>query len=288
MQLYLAPMALPSATPMAGLKTPQPHPAGFGPGQRPVACTSVKFSGLPIIKGTIARRILVNYTADPDVVQKLLPAPFKPKLMKGKAVVGICLIRLEKIRPKFLPAWMGISSENVAHRFAVTWTENGVQKEGVYIVRRDSNSKLNQLVGGRLFPGVHHASRFDVQEKGDDFSLKINSKDKAIAITVEGSAVKALPASSIFAAIEEASDFFAKGSLGYSPGTKAGKLDGMELRTQDWKVEPMAIKAVSSSYFEDTTLFPKGSIQFDSALLMRNLAHEWHDQGGLCLDNCKL
>ena len=67
---------------------------------------------LPVIKGTIKRRILVNYRADPEVIQKILPTPFRPKLHNGHALVGICLIRLENIRPARLPAAIGLSSEN--------------------------------------------------------------------------------------------------------------------------------------------------------------------------------
>src|SRR5260370_637309 len=35
---------------------------------------------IPIIKGTIKRRVLVNFRADPPVVQRFLPQPFRPKL----------------------------------------------------------------------------------------------------------------------------------------------------------------------------------------------------------------
>jgi hypothetical protein len=40
-------------------------------------------------------------------------------------------------------------------------------------------------------------------------------------------------------------------------------------------VAPLAIERVSSSYFEDRTAFPAGSVTFDCALIMRNVAHEW-------------
>jgi hypothetical protein len=33
---------------------------------------------------------------------------------------------------------------------------------------------------------------------------------------------------------------------------------------------------VESSFFEDRQRFPEGSVRFDSALLMRDLQHEWH------------
>lgn len=74
---------------------------------------------LPTIQGVIRRRLLINYRADAQTVRALLPAPFTPKVFEGFAIVGICLIRLEKIRPKALPFGVGFASENAAHRIAV-------------------------------------------------------------------------------------------------------------------------------------------------------------------------
>jgi hypothetical protein len=36
------------------------------------------------------------------------------------------------------------------------------------------------------------------------------------------------------------------------------------------------VRRVYSSYFSDAERFPQGSIEFDHALIMRNVAHEWH------------
>src|ERR1700739_2924261 len=110
---------------------------------------------IPVIQGIIDRRILVNFTVDPDVISKIIPKPFSPKIYNGKAIAGICLIRLKNVRPKGLPPFIGIGSENGAHRIAVEWEEDGKMKEGVYIPRRDSSSLFNNLVGGRIFPGRH-------------------------------------------------------------------------------------------------------------------------------------
>ena len=54
---------------------------------------------LPTIEGIIRRRILVNFRVDPQVIQSVLPSRFRPKLHQGQAIAGICLIRLEHIRP---------------------------------------------------------------------------------------------------------------------------------------------------------------------------------------------
>src|SRR3977135_359472 len=119
---------------------------------------------LPTIQGIIRRRLLVNYRVAPAVLARLLPATFRPKLHGEFAMAGICLIRLEQIRPQGLPVFLGASSENAAHRIAVLWEdEQGKTQGGVYVPRRDTNSRLNYLAGGRLFPGEHHAARFQVK-----------------------------------------------------------------------------------------------------------------------------
>src|SRR5438132_3356623 len=98
---------------------------------------------IPLIRGVIDRRILVNYRVAPDVLARQLPAPFRPRLVHGFAMVGICLIRLREVRPAFVPAWLGIHSENAAHRVAVEWDQDGAVREGVYIRRRDTSSRFN-------------------------------------------------------------------------------------------------------------------------------------------------
>lgn len=74
---------------------------------------------IPTITGVIDRRILINYQVEAEVLQRFLPTPFRPLTVAGKGIAGICLIRLKQIRPKGMPAWMGIGSENGAHRNAL-------------------------------------------------------------------------------------------------------------------------------------------------------------------------
>lgn len=232
---------------------------------------------IPKIKGVIKRRLLVNFRAAPEVVQPLLPPPFRPKLHNGWAMVGICLIRLERIRPIALPGFLGISSENAAHRFAVQWEDaDGTLREGVFIPRRDSSSRLNQLAGGRIFPGVHHAAHFSVTDRAGHIDLSMRSKDDETVVRVVGSVSAQFPKTSCFASLAEASAFFEAGSLGYSPAHDLKKSDGLRLHTEEWSVEPLSVSAVESSYFEDVTRFPEGSVHFDHALVMRDIPHEWH------------
>jgi hypothetical protein len=136
---------------------------------------------LPVIKGVIKRRILMNYQIEPEVIVKYLPPIFKPKVIQGKSIIGVCLIRLEQIHPKSFRTSMGISSENAAHRIAVQWNdETGKLCDGVYIFRRDTNSRLNYLLGGRLFPGEHHRAKFIVNDSEEKINFQLISTDMCL------------------------------------------------------------------------------------------------------------
>lgn len=233
----------------------------------------------PAITGVIDRRILVNFTAEPTVVAKILPPPFTPKLFNGKAILGICLIRLKKVRPQHLPAFLGISSENGAHRIAVEWIEDDILKEGVYIPRRDTSSHLNHLAGGRIFPGKHTLAKFDVHESGNTYKVAFKSSDNT-SLQVEGTTTTIFNPASVFENLETSSRFFERGALGYSPN--GNKYEGLELRTHHWKVTPLEVSHIQSSFFENEILFPKGSVKFDHALLMTDIQHEWHAATSIC------
>ena len=69
------------------------------------------------------------------------------------------------------------------------------------------------------------------------------------------------------------SKFFEVGSIGYSP--HKNDFDGLELKAYNWKVSMLKVTKVNSSFFENTTIFPEGSVIFDNALLMKDIEHEW-------------
>jgi hypothetical protein len=220
---------------------------------------------LPAIAGLIKRRLLLNFRANPDVVQALLPHGLRPKLHLGSAIVGICLIRLEQMRPKGLPAFVGLASENAAHRMAVEWEDSaGEVQEGVYVPRRDTDSALNALAGGRIFPGEQYLSRFQIDDDGKAITFSMMAFD-GTAIKVEALADEKLPPVSGFSSLAESSAFFERGCVGYSATC-----------ANHWKVQPLAITQIRSTYFEDTTRFPVGSLDFDHGLIMRDIPHEWH------------
>ena len=229
------------------------------------------------VTGIIDHRILLNFRIDPAVMKRNLPDEFTPKVVNDFAIGGICQVSLSEMRARGMPSIVGTSSHNAAHRIAV----NSSQGEGVYVTRRDTNSWLNTMSGGRLFPGVYSKAVFDISVTDDRYSVRIESKKKESIMSIVAEVVSDLPEGSIFDSTDEVSEFFKTGNVGWSSGNKSNQFDAIELKTIEWRMEPLKVKESYSAYFSDTSRFPKGSVEFDSAMIMRNLKHSWVSRDNL-------
>ena len=233
---------------------------------------------IPTMAATVERRLLVNYRVAPDIIASMLPAPFRPQLAGGAAVAGICLIRLGDLRPAGLPAAVGIRTENAAHRIAVEWDAagGGPARTGVFIPSRHTASRPTAWFGGRLFPGMHRYARFSVHETGRDLRVAFIADNGSDNVDVALSVADRWPGSALFADLAEASEFFRVGAAGYSVTRDPHRLDGLELRTTSWQVEAGTVSRAASSFFDDPRVFPPGTAQLDTALIMRDVPVTWH------------
>lgn len=186
-------------------------------------------------------------------------------------ITGICLIEL-RVRPSWAPSFVGVRSQNGAHRVAVTLPDSS---PGVYVPRRDTDARLNVAVGGRLFPGVQNLASFEVDDRGHGVAITLTSNDDSTRLHVDTVVADDIPSSSVFDNLTHVSSFFEAGGLGYSDTASANCYDGLELVTENWSVSPLTVLKASSSFFDDTTHFPAGSTEIDNALLMRNINHTW-------------
>lgn len=232
------------------------------------------------INCTIERRLLVNYRIDPDLVAEQLPSPLRPQVVHGWAVGGVCFIRLANTRPAYLPRFLGIRSENVAHRYAVEWDDQNETRTGVYVPRRDTDSLLTSIAGGRLFPGRYHLAQFSVVEEDFGLDISVASRDAQTQLHVKATSSEEL-GGRLFESVQDASTFFRQGSLGYSPSTRSDHLDAVALSSDSWAARPVQVEEMCSSVFDDQQIFPAGACTLDSALVMENLQVAWTTQQSL-------
>ncbi|WP_447647368.1 DUF2071 domain-containing protein [Microbacterium forte] len=217
------------------------------------------------VRAQLRRRLLITYRVEPEVASSLLPTGFRPQIVDGSAVAGVCVLGLESIRPSWARGRWGLRSENAAHRVAVEWdTADGVQR-GVFIVGRHSSAWHPVIFGGRLFPGVHRRARFEIEEGDGRYAVTMDAGEHSLCADVE---VGGAWSSSLFASIDEASDFYRAGRLGWSAARGGLGVESVALTTDAWRVENAHLHSVSSSFFD---ALPAGSAVFDSVVVMRDL-----------------
>jgi len=231
---------------------------------------------LPALEGVIRRRILLNFRVDADAVAHLVPEPLEVLTYGNFAIVGVCLIGMEQLRPKGLPSWAGLSSENMAHRIAIRYPTSDGMRDGVFIWRRDTDQCLVTLLGGRLFPGVHQHATFSVAEQ-NGISIDVRTQDGTADVRLDASPQRGWDSNSVFSSFDEAVEFFRRGDCGFSCSLREGKLDGLQLKTLRWEMSPLHMNHAHSAFFQDPRRFPGGKVQFDCALIMRGIPHEWHE-----------
>lgn len=225
------------------------------------------------VRAQLRRRLLISYRLEPTVAASLLPDGFRPQIVDGSAIAGICILGLESIRPSWAQRRWGLRSENAAHRMAVEWDGPDGPEQGVFIFERHSSAWHPVLFGGRLFPGVHRKAQFRTEEAGDRYAVSMaaagNSLDADVEVVDEWS-------SGIFASVQEASDFYRAGRVGWSRTHDGRGVESVALATDAWKVEAGRALALRSSFFD---ALPEGSAEFDSVVIMRDLPLMLSDAG---------
>lgn len=221
------------------------------------------------MRGVVDRRILLNYQVDPEVLRRVVPDPYRPRLYKGMGIAGICLVRLCDVRLRFVPRLFGRSSENALHRVAVEWDEpSGIQR-GTWVPRCDTSSRLRVFVGDGAHSAHRHPARFFVREEATRLAVSFTSIDGEVSVRVVARPAGGLTPTSVFETVDLAAEF-----LRERGDASGGLANDAALEPEDplRRVDALDVEELESTFFERESVFPRGSIRFDSALLARRLA----------------
>jgi hypothetical protein len=130
----------------------------------------------------------------------------------------------------------------MAHRVAIQYPSNNGIRPGVFIWRRETDQRLVELLGGRLFPGVHHHARFQVNESQNDLAMDVTTNDGKADVHFSAHRLKEWRPTPSFGSFDEVSEFFRKGDCGFSCSLNGDELEGLQLRTLKWEIAPMEVE----------------------------------------------
>ena len=92
-------------------------------------------------------------------------------------------------------------------------------------------------------------ARFEVHERGSDLRLGVEGRDGTLGLSVTARESQTL-GGELFTSLEQAIDFFRRGSLGFSPSGSSSCLTGVRLQSESWDARPVTIEDMRSSLFD--------------------------------------
>ena len=238
---------------------------------------------LPVIRGVIDRRILVNYRVDPGVLAALLPAPFRPKLVAASGMVGRLPDPPEaRCGPRFLPPLAGDLLRERRPPRRRRMGRGGRRREGVFVPRRDTDSRLNRLGGRAALPRRPLTTpAFTVRGDGRPLPRRPPQRRRRTSLSVVGG-VNAAVAGGVGLRLARGGLRLLRGGLaGVLRDAPARPARGAGAAAPRWRVEPLAGRAGGVQLLRGPVALPAGVGRVRLALLMRGIDHEWHVRGEL-------
>jgi hypothetical protein len=203
---------------------------------------------VPVLRGSVDRRLVLTYRLEPTAAAAAVPDRFRPRTVRGHALGSLLILRIRGLRPRGLPERAGRTTYHALHRVAVEWSERNRQRSGAYVIRRASDSRLSALLGRWLAPGGAHHATFAVDVTDERVEATVSDRS-GVRANLAGTPTDELPADSVFDDITRAAAYFEADVVGHSPPDEGYR--GVALRMLDWEVTPVTVEAASASFFDD-------------------------------------
>ncbi len=214
--------------------------------------------------GTIDRCWLFTFQTPIGKVKGILP-PSLDLVTHGEfAFWNVVVSHIHSMRPKPLPAFLGMSYWHVGYRLYVRFrAKRSDPIEGLYFVRSDCGSAVMSAMGNLLTDFNFHTAKIDVQQDQSQTHLTIQSPDTAA--TVDWTANDPmLPTYSAFVSLSEAASWLKYKPFGISVNAHGDANIVKIVRNETaWKNRLIHVTSAHWQFFIDKEVKPKIGYQVE-------------------------
>lgn len=166
--------------------------------------------------GTLRRCWLFAFHTPAQDASRYLPAGLELVTRGSFAFWNVVVCRIEAMRPKYTPSFLGVSYWHAAYRLYVRFRpKTGDPIEGLYFLRSDCDNGPMSFLGNYLTDFNFHKARISADERKDSTQIMIDSPDAPAdaKLTAEP---PALSRESAFESLEQAAAFLKYKPFGIS------------------------------------------------------------------------
>jgi hypothetical protein len=210
--------------------------------------------------GAIDRCWLFTYQTPVEQARAVLPPALEPVTFGGCAFWNVVVCRLSRMRPRPLPAFLGVGYWHVAYRLYVRFhPATGPPLEGLYFARSDCDSRLIATAGNMLTDFRFHPAQIVVAHAAPaTVRISVRSPEAPAEATVDRAQPPSLPAHSAFSSLEEAAAFLKYQPRGISvaPDGVANVLE-IEREEAAWRYRLVTASEARWSFFQGRGMRPE-------------------------------
>jgi hypothetical protein len=206
--------------------------------------------------GLLQRCWLFPYQTPEAEARALLPPELEPVTREGCAFWNVVICRIHRMRPRLVPAFLGVSYWHVAYRLYVRCHPRaGPPIEGLYFLRSDCDSPLMTGAGNLLTDYHFHTARVEVAEEPPArLRIAVSSPDAPAAVVLDRSSPPGLPAHSAFGTLEEAAAFLKYQPFGISIA-RPGEVNVVAIRRDEaaWQSRLVHVESAEWQFLQGQT-----------------------------------
>ena len=221
--------------------------------------------------------LVLTYALPEEILSPLLPPGLTVDSWNGLGFVAVALVQTEKLRPAFLPRFLGRDFFLSGYRiFARYTTPEGKHLRGLRILQSETDNALMAFSGNRLTH--YNYKKADVKVTEDARCVTINvtrSGRETLAISADKSAMPApLPPGSPFADMKEARRFAGPMPFTFDYEKQTHSVIRIQGRRENWNPQPIAVDVETLSFFEQPQ-FRGATPRLANAFYIENIPYLW-------------
>lgn len=231
----------------------------------------MRFPKHPFPVRTVFRRcLLANVAVSPAALAAVLPSPLEPEVHDGEAFVSVVVGRMDRMRPAFVPGWLGISYDQIVYRAVVRVGD----ERGVHFLRSDADNGLMCALGSAMSFFRFHRSAIDWRERGWLLDLDVTTADGTADIHATydlAGARRTLPRGSSFRDLDQAKRWLVELYTAFDHTAGRPTVDVIRIDRGEWDVRVVDDQRAGYGFFT-------GSLagRLDAVFLVGDVPYRWH------------
>lgn len=232
------------------------------------------------LTGRLTHCALMSFGTPADSVRHLVPHGLELMTRGDRAFWNVVTCRVQHMRPKGLPAALGVTYHHVAYRLLVqAMTARADLVHGLYFVRSDADAPVLGAVGNRTTDFKFHLADIALDSGPDRYHAAVTTPDGTGDAAFELGAPQP-PAGprhrdSAFATHLDASEWLTYRPLGLSVGTRRLRMAEVRRDANAWRETAVQLTRFRSDVFDTLGQTPANGLLPEHATRVADMDYEW-------------